>query len=48
MFSDLGIKVVSSSRFLSGFVGKHSIAHAYVVQKVRMWVDCVQCLFAVA
>ena len=48
MFSDLGIKVVSGSCFLGGFVGERSMPDAYVVQKVRMWVDCVQHLSDVA
>ena len=48
MFSDLGIKVVSGSRFLDGFVGKHSMASDYVAQKVKMWVDCVEHLSDVA
>ena len=48
MFSDLGIKVVSGSRFLGGFVGEHSMASDYVTQKVKMWVDCVKRLSDVA
>ena len=42
IFSDLGIKVVSGSRFLGGFVGDCSMASDYVAQKVKMWVDCVK------
>ena len=48
MFSDLGIKIVSGSRFLGGFVGEHSMASDYVAQKVKMWVDCVKHLSDVA
>ena len=43
MFSYLEIKAVSGSRFLGGFVGERSMASDYNVQKVKMWVDCVQC-----
>ena len=46
--SDLGIKVVSGSRFLGGFVGECSMASDFVAQKVKMWVDCVQRLSDVA
>ena len=48
LFSDLGIKVVSGSRFLGGFVGECSMASDFVAQKVKMWVDCVQRLSDVA
>jgi len=48
LFSDLGIKVVSGSHFLGGFVGEHSMASDFVAQKVKMWVDCVQCLSDIA
>ena len=48
MFSGFGIKVVSGFRFLCGFVGKRSMADAYVAHKVRMWVDRIQCLSDVA
>ena len=48
LFSDLGIRVVSGSRFLGGFVGEHSMADTYVAQKVRTWVDCAQRLSDVA
>ena len=48
LFSDLGIRVVSGSRFLGSFVGERSMADTYVAQKVRMWVDCVQRLSDVA
>ena len=48
MFSNLGIKVVSGSRFLGDFIGDHSMADDYVAQKVQMWSDCLQHLSEVA
>ena len=35
LFSNLGIKVVSGSRFLGGFVGERSMASDFVTQRVR-------------
>jgi len=37
MFHDLGVKVVSGSQFLGGFVGEKSLAADFVSNKVMVW-----------
>jgi len=48
MFHDLGVKVVSSSRFLGGFVGERSLAADFVSNNVKAWCNCIQQLSEVA
>jgi len=48
MFHDLGVRVVSGSRFLGGFVGEKSLAADFVSSKVKVWCNCIQQLSDVA
>ena len=48
LFRDLGISVVTGSRFLGGFVGEQSLAADFVSNKVRVWCECIQSLSDVA
>ena len=48
LFRDLGISVVTGSRFLGGFVGERSLAADFVSNKVRVWCECIQSLSDVA
>jgi len=48
MFHDLGVRVVSVSRFLGGFVGEKSLAADFVPNKVKVWCNCIQQLSDVA
>ena len=48
LFCDLGVSVVTGSRFLAGFVGERSLVADFVSSKVRMWCECIQSLFDVA
>jgi len=47
MFHDLGVRVVSGSRFLGEFVGKKSLAADFVSNKVKLWCNCIQQLLDV-
>jgi len=42
MFHDLGVRVVSGSRFLGGFVGEKSLAADFVSNKVKVRCNCIQ------
>ena len=48
LFHDLGVKVVTGSRFLGGFVGERSLAADFVSEKVKIWCNCIQQLSDVA
>ena len=48
LFHDLGVKVVTGSRFLGGFVGEHSMAADFVSEKVKIWCNIIQQLSNVA
>ena len=48
LFHDIGISVVTGSRFLGGFVGEQSLAADFVSNKVRVWCECIQSLSDVA
>ena len=36
LFSDFGVRMVTGSRFLGGFVGDHCLAGEFVSTKVRL------------
>ena len=42
MFGDLGIRVVSGGRFLSGYIGESGLTADFVSNKVQLWLRCVQ------
>jgi len=42
MFHDLGVRLVSGSRLLEGFVGEKSLAADFVSNKVKVWRNCIQ------
>ena len=44
LFADFGVKVVSGSRLLGGFVGDHTLMDDFVSKKVLVWLQCVQTL----
>ena len=48
LFSDLGVKVVTSHRLLGGHVGSVEGCSEFVRQKVELWAKCVSCLAEVA
>jgi len=48
MFHDLGVRVVSGSWFLGGFVGEKSLAADFVSNKVKVWYNYIQQLCDVA
>ena len=48
LFHDLGVRVVTGSRFLGGFVGERSLAADFVSNKVKVWCNCIQQLSDVA
>ena len=48
LFHDLGVRVVTGSRFLGGFVGEQSLVADFVSNKVRVWCKCLQSLSDVA
>ena len=48
LFCDLGVKVVTGSKFLGGFVGDKSLAAGFVSDKVKAWCHCIQRLSDVA
>ena len=48
LFCDLGVSVVTGSRFLGGFMGERSFAADFVSDKVRVWCECIQSLSDVA
>ena len=48
LFHDLGVSVVTGSRFLGGFVGEQSLAADFVSNKVGVWCKCIQSLSDVA
>ena len=48
LFHDLGVSVVTGSRFLGGFVGERSLTVDFVSTKVKVWCECIQSLSDVA
>ena len=44
LFGEFGVKVVSGSRFLGGYIGDDHGRKEYVKMKVQSWVDSVYCL----
>ena len=47
-FEDLGVRVVTSSRFLGGCVGDQAGVGDYLTQKVQVWESCVEKLAVAA
>ena len=48
LFRDLGVSVVTGSRFLGGLMGERSLAADFVSNKVMVWCECIQSLSDVA
>ena len=42
LFSDFGVRVVTGSHFLGGFVGDHCLTGEFVSTKVQLWSDCIK------
>ena len=42
LFGDLGVKIVSGSRFLGGYIGNSEGREFFVRSKVKEWVHCVE------
>ena len=42
LFRDLGVSVVTGSRFLPGFVRERSLVADFVSNKVRVWCKCIK------
>ena len=48
VFSQLGVKVVTASRFLGGFIGDQENLKMYINQKIQVWEHCIDKLATAA